>query len=231
LEFFIPEKPEDTPMRSLILIVFCLLLAASAAAQDYSFHSFISFEPARVSEPPELGDIRPEFPEAAQKNGIDGVVKVSFTLGADGKIHNATIVQDLPYGAGAAVKAAVQGMTFSPGKYDGKPVDINATYTYTATAFFFEDDKNIQKVKILGKPTAEYPAIQRGDGRKGTVNVSVTFYTDGKVVVGNTNSTMPREFDAAAKKAAAELKFEPATNKKTKKPVNQVLWVPFDFKP
>ena len=48
-----------------------------------------------------LGDIHPEFPEAAEKNGIDGVVKVNFTLGGDGKIHNATIAQDLPFGAGA----------------------------------------------------------------------------------------------------------------------------------
>jgi len=218
-------------MRSSVLIVLCFLFVSSAAAQDYSFRSLFSFEPAYFNEPPVLGDINPEFPEAARKNGIDGVVKVDFTLGADGKIHNATIAQDLPFGAGEAIKQAVERMTFTPAKMNGKPVDMNASYTYTATAFFYDDDKNIQKVKIIGKPTAEYPASLRSEGRKGTVNVSVTFYSDGKVAAGKTDSTMPREFDEAAKKAAGSLKFEPAVHKKTKKPVNQVMWVAFDFKP
>jgi TonB family protein len=210
-------------MRSFILIFLgCLLLGTSAHAQDYSFHSLFEFE---------IGDVRPEFPESARKNGVEGRVKVTFTCGADGKIRNAVIAEDLPYGAGDAVKQAVERMSFTPATLNGKPVDMNASFTYTITAFFFEDDKNIQKVKMIGKPTAEYPASQRSEGRKGSVSVSVTFYADGKIAVGRSESTMPPEFDAAAKKAAASLKFEPAVHKKTKKAVNQVLWVVFDFKP
>ncbi len=219
-------------MRSLTLFFFALfLLVSSARAQDYSFHSLFQFEPTRFTQPPEIRDVRPEFPDEARKNGVDGKVKITFTLGADGKIHNAVIAEDLPFGAGEAVRKAVEQMSFTPARLNGKPVDMNASFTYTVTAFFFEDDKNVQKVKLIGKPTAEYPASQRSEGRKGTVSVAVTFYADGKIAVGKSESTLPNEFDEAAKKAATSLKFVPATHKKTKKPVNQVLWVIFEFKP
>jgi TonB family protein len=219
-------------MRSLILIFFgFFLLAPSVNGQDYSFRSRFSFEPTHFNEPPEIGEIWPEFPEAARKNGVEGIVKIDFRFGADGKILNAVIAQDLPFGTGEAVKRAVEQAHFSPAKLNGKPVDMNASFTYTITAFFFEDDKNVQKVKLFGKPMAEYPASERSEGRKGSVNVSVTFYANGKIAVGRTESTMPPEFDEAAKKAAASLKFEPAIHKKSKKTVNQVLWVEFEFKP
>lgn len=219
-------------MRSLTLIFFgWLLLTSSAHAQDYSFRSLFEFEPTRFTEPPEIGDVRPDFPEAARKNGVDGKVKVSFTFGADGKIRNVVIAEDLPFGAGEAVRKAVEQISFTPARLNGKPVDMNASFTYTIAAFFFEDDKDVQKVKIIGRPTAEYPASQRSEGRKGTVNVSVTFYADGKIGVGRSESTLPNEFDAAAKKAAASLKFVPAMHKKSKKTVNQMLWVVFEFKP
>jgi TonB family protein len=218
-------------MRSFLIFLGCLLFTASANAQEFSYYSQFSFEPTRITEPPRLGAVRPELPETAEKNGVEGVVKVTFTLGADGKVHNAVIVQDLPYGAGEAVKQAVERMTFEPAELNGTPVDLKASYTYAISAIFYEDDKNVRKVKLIGKPTAEYPASQRAEQRKGSVSVYVTFYADGKIAVGNTDSTMPREFDEAAKKAAATLKFEPAVHKKTKKPVNQVMWVVFDFKP
>lgn len=220
-------------MRSLTLIILgWLLLCSSAHAQDYSFRSLFEFEPTRFSEPPRIDDVRPpEFPDAARKNGVEGKVKVTFTFGASGKIQNAVIVEDLPFGVGEAVRKAVERISFNPASLNGKPVDMNASFTYTVTAFFYEDDKDVQKVKIIGKPTAEYPASHRSEGRKGTVNVSVTFYTDGKIAVGRSESTLPNEFDEAAKKAAAALKFVPATHKKSKKLVNQVLWVPFEFKP
>jgi TonB family protein len=219
-------------MRSpTIFLLALILLTSSAHAQDYSFRSLFEFEPTRFNEPPDIGDIRPEFPDAARKNGVEGRVKVSFTFGADGKIHNAVIAEDLPFGAGEAVRKAVEQISFTPARLNGKPVDMNASFTYLVTAFFYEDDKDVQKAKIIGKPTAEYPDSQRSEGRKGSVSVSVTFYADGKIAVGRSDSTMPKEFDEAAKKAAASLKFVPAVHKKSKKSVNQVLWVVFDFKP
>jgi TonB family protein len=219
-------------MRSILMILLgCLLFSLSVSAQDYSYHSLFSFEPTHFTEPPDINDIQPQFPEEARKNGVDGVAKISFTLGSDGKIQNAKITQDLPFGVGEAAKRAVEHLVFTPARFNGKPIDMNATFTYTVTAFYDEYDKNVQKTKIIGKPTAEYPASQRSSGQKGSVLVAVTFYADGKIGVGRSESTLPDDFDKAAKKAAATLKFEPAIHKKTKKPVNQTLWVTFDFKP
>jgi TonB family protein len=219
-------------MHRLILILGFLLMTVSALGQDYSYRTEFSYETTYFTELPHIsGDIDPAFPDAARKNGVEGTVKVNFTFGADGKIHDVVVEQNLPFGVGDAVKKAIEEMSFTPARLSGKPVDMKASFTYRITAFFFEDDKNVQKVKLIGKPTAPYPESLRSEGRKGSVNVAVTFYADGKIAVGKTESTMPSEFDAAAKHAAASLKFEPAVHKKSKKAVNQVLWVVFEFKP
>lgn len=220
-------------MRSLTLFFLsCALFAYSASAQDYTFETQFAFEPARFDEPPSIrSKAQPEFPDAARKNGVEGVVKVKFTLAGDGTIKNASIVEDLPFGMGEAVKNSVQRMSFRPARLNGTPIDMNATLTCTITVFYFEGDKDIQNVKLLEKPTAPYPESMRAEGHKGPVRVGVTFYANGKIKVTEAQSSMPPEFDAAAKKAALDLKFIPAMHKKSKKPVNQVLWVTFEFKP
>lgn len=217
----------------LLAVIFAasFCFSSAATAQDITFNSQFSFEPAYFDTPPQLGSVDIRFPADARKNGIDGTVKIKMTLGEDGKMRNIVIVQDLPYGVGAAVREAFEKMTFSPAMRDGKPIAMSGSFEYVITAIYSEDDKNVSKVKLIGKPTAEYPAAQLGDRREGKVSVGVIFYPDGHTKVLQADSTMPEDFDAAAKKAAATLKFQPAVHKKSKKPVTQSMWVVFDFKP
>lgn len=209
------------------MLVFC----AAGHAQDLNFSSRFMFEPAMITQPPNITHPDVGFPDAARKNGVEGVAKVSLILGADGKVRDAKIIQDLPFGVGEAVKKAVESLRFTPASFNGKPVDMPATLVYEVTAFYDEYDKDVSKAKVEGKPMAEYPSQFKSQGMKGEVHVAIAFYADGKVKPLKVESTMPPEFDEAAKKAAEGLKFQPAVHKKSKKPVNQTVWVTFKFSP
>ncbi|MGB7203124.1 MAG: energy transducer TonB [Pyrinomonadaceae bacterium] len=222
--------------RSARLIVlaslfFLIVFTNATKAQDLLFNYTYQFEPTFLTQPPNIKDFHVDFPEDARKNGVDGTAKVSFVFGKDGKTREAAIVQDLPFGVGDALVRGINKLVFKPAMNGAEPIDIKATIVYVITAVYQEYDNNVTKVKLLAKPTAEYPAAFRADGTKGKVVVAVLFYPDGKVKVSNTESTMPQEFDEAAKKAAETLKFQPAVHKKSKKPVAQWIWVTFEFKP
>lgn len=193
--------------------------------------SRFSFEPAMIDTPPNIGSINIEYPDAARKNGVEGKVTVRMTLGEDGRFRDVVIVDDLPFGVGAAVRSAFDNSRYTPATLNGKPVAMQATFTYEITAVYSEYDSDVSKPKLIGKPVAAYPQQYRGEARKGKVNVAVLFYTDGRTKALKAESTMPPEFDEAAKNAVADLKFQPAVHKKSKKPINLTMWVAFEFKP
>lgn len=221
------------PLKLNILTAFVglILFTAVSSAQDLTFNYEFQFEPTFMTQGPRIKDFHVNFPEEARKNGIDGTVKVMFVFGKDGKTRDVAITQDLPFGVGNALVSAITKIVFTPAMNNDEPVDLKATLTYKIASIYQEYDENVTKVKLLGKPTAEYPAAFRAEGTKGKVVVAVLFYPDGKVKVSNVESTMPPEFDEAAKKGAENLKFQPAVHKKTKKPVAQWMWVTFEFKP
>lgn len=221
-------------LAKLIIFVSLLGLIAfvnTAKAQDLTFNYTYQFEPAILTQGPNIKDFHVNFPEDARKNGVDGTVKVSFVFGKDGKTRDAVIAQDLPHGVGDAVVRGINKLAFTPAMNDSEPIDLKATLIYTIIAVYQEYDNNVTKVKLLGKPTADYPNAFRAEGTKGKVIVPVLFFPDGKVRVGKPDSTMPMEFDEAAKKAAGNLKFQPAVHKKSKVPVAQWVWITFEFKP
>lgn len=219
-------------IRTLFLTAAAILIVTvNGPGQDLTFSSQFSFEPAMIDTAPSLGGLDIKYPNEAAKNGVEGTVKLTMTLGEDGRVREIVIVEDLPHGVGAAVKAAFEKLQFTPASFEGKPVPIAASFTYKITAVYNEYDSNVTKVKLLGKPTAEYPAMHRADRREGKVDVAVVFFTDGKVKVVKVQSTMPKEFDQAASTAAEKLTFQPAMHKKSKRPVTQVMWVAFEFKP
>lgn len=218
-------------LKMLAALACLTIFAAVSSAQDQSYNYEFSFEPTFLTQGPKIKDFFVNFPEEARKNGIDGAVTVTFVLGKDGKTHDAAITQDLPFGVGEALVRAVTKMVFTPAMNNDEPIDLKATVTYKIASIYQEYDGNVTKVKLLSKPAAEYPAAFRAEGTKGKVSVAVIFYTDGKLKILDADSTMPPEFDAAAKKGAEHLKFQPAVHKKSKKPVSQSMWVTFEFKP
>ena len=221
-----------TPQYLLPAIFVILFAAIGSQAQSASFEFYYKFEPAMITRPPELGSLNVAFPDDALKNGVEGTVKVSMTLGEDGKVRDIQIVQDMPFGVGDAVKKALEKWTFQPATLQGKPVAMRMTLDYIVSLVYSEGDSSVTKPQITTKPIiAEYPAKYLAEKTKGKVLVRIMFFASGKLKVTGVSSTMPVEFDKAATAAAEKLQFQPAIHKKSKKPVSQVLTIEFPFKP
>ena len=68
------------------------------------------------------------FPEIFKESCIQGRIKVSFIVKADGSVSNVTITQSLdPAFDEEAVRVGSSSPKWSPGMIDGKPVDVQYT--------------------------------------------------------------------------------------------------------
>jgi TonB family protein len=218
-------------LQCCICVSFVGMFALGISAQQMQFNYYYKFEPAMITEPPTLGGLEVDYPEAARKQGVEGTVKVSGTLGEDGKVRDVTVINDLGQGTGAAVAAGLQRLYFKPATYMGKPAAMKLTIDYTVSLFYDENDKNVTKPKIIDKPLPPYPPSQLAAGMKGKVSVRILFMASGEAKVVGVSSVMERDFDKAAQEAAKSIKFSPATHKKSKQPVSQEMPVVYDFKP
>ncbi len=216
--------------RFAALAICLLAFSEFAYSQNFYFSYRFSFEPSEATHPPEIGPLNINLPEAARKNGVEGIAKASMTLGEDGKMRDITILQDLPDGVGNAMRAALEKHTFTPARASGIPVPIKATLEYVIEVVYSEGDKSVNKPRITTPLTAPYPAEHAAQRPKGDVEVFALFQADGTVKVQSVKSFMHKEFDAAARAAAEKLQFQPAIHKKTKRPVSQAMTVVFAFK-
>lgn len=218
-------------LQVALFLAVSFLCSSTLSAQQMFFSYRYEFQPAMINEPPELGALEINYPDSARKNGIEGTVRVSATLGEDARVRDIAIIDNLGHGTGEAVVAGLQRFTFKPAKFNGTPTAMKITVIYTISLYYDEGDKEVSKPKITDKPQPVYPASQRADGMKGKVNVGVLLKASGEVEVLSVNSVMHKDFDEAARAAAKNLKFIPAVHKKSKQPVSQVLTVEYDFKP
>jgi TonB family protein len=221
-------------------LLVALVCAFTAGAQSVYFNYYYHLEPVKFDEKfdeqpfieePQLGRLNVQYPDSARKNGVQGTVKAKATLGEDGKVTDVVIEQDLSDGVGAAVKTALESLTFRPAAVNGKKVAMILHVDYVITLSYSENDKEVVKPEILEKPQPEYPSKYLADKIKGKVSVQVLFKADGTLKVGSVQSVMPKEFDQAALDAASKIKFQPAVHKKSHQPVTQQMTVEYEFKP
>jgi TonB family protein len=69
----------------------------------------------------------PEYSDEARIAKLQGPVMVSVTIGEDGKPRDVRVVKPLGLGLDETAVAAVSDWLFTPGKKDGKPVEVQAT--------------------------------------------------------------------------------------------------------
>ena len=219
---------------SVFLISLCavLLFAAAAHAQEISFNYYYQFDNiANADTPPQINGFNFDYPDSARKKGVEGTLKASMMLGADGKVSDIKILQTLPYGVEETVIKGLQNFYYKPATKNGKPVPVKMTLDFIVTAIYDESDKNVNKPQILEKPAPVYPAKYIAEKLKGKVQVLILFFTDGKMKIVGINSVLPREFDKAATEAAEKIRFQPAVHKKSKSNVAQKMTVEYEFKP
>jgi TonB family protein len=73
--------------------------------------------------PKRISDLKVEYPESAQKQGIQGKVVIKVLISKSGEVTETEIVSSIPELDAYAI-AAVKKLKFKPGKYKGKPVDV-----------------------------------------------------------------------------------------------------------
>jgi protein TonB len=76
-----------------------------------------------VKPPHKIRDVAPVYPAIAHSARIGGTVQVEATVGPDGKVVDARIVQSVPLLDQAALDA-VQQWQYEPATQNGKPVPV-----------------------------------------------------------------------------------------------------------
>lgn len=222
---------KQKPLLFIISLCFISMFSVAIKAQEVSFNYYYSFESSEANEPPQINGFDFDYPETARKNGVQGTLKASLTLGENNKVRDIKILQSLPFGVEEAIVKGLQNLYFKPAGKNGQPVAITMFFDFVVTAVYDEADKNVTKPQILEKPVPIYPPSQIAAKLKGKVQVSILFYADGKIKILGVNSVMPREFDKAAVEAAEKIRFQPAVHKKSKADVSQKMIVEYEFKP
>ncbi|MBL8957726.1 MAG: TonB family protein [Myxococcaceae bacterium] len=70
------------------------------------------------------------YPEAAQREGIEGVVVLRVTVAEDGRVLEVVVLEEPGYGLGDAARAAVLKSTFKPATRGGVAVRSTLTWRY-----------------------------------------------------------------------------------------------------
>ena len=81
--------------------------------------------PAVESRPDSL---RPFYPEAARRRGVEGDVVLRLLIDADGSLAKVDVIGDPGAGLGEAGARAIRQFRFRPGKVGGQPVATTITY-------------------------------------------------------------------------------------------------------
>ena len=81
----------------------------------------------QVEKPPtpinQVKQVKIEYPKEAKKDGLEGVVFLSLTVGADGKVYDVEVLKGPEVFRQSAVDAAKQ-MMFGPANHKGEPVAV-----------------------------------------------------------------------------------------------------------
>lgn len=217
---------------AISLISIGLIASDHIEAQNLSLNYVYRLDLRRATKAPKFTTFPDvEYPDSARKNGVEGKGKYVLTLTKEGIAKDVSTLTSLSKKVDNAVMDALKKIRFQPGENNGAAIDVKMFFDFIVSAIYDERDKGVKKPKIIEKPNPVYPKAFLAEKLKDKVYVAVMFYADGSLKVVGVNSTMPKEFDKAAREAASKIKFMPAVHKKSKKKVSQKITVVYKFKP
>jgi protein TonB len=101
--------------------------AADAAARVAAAKAAVRVG-GQVKPPTKTTDVKPVYPAAAQSAGVEGVVIIEATIGADGNVMDAKVLRSVRMLDQAALDAVKQ-WKYAPTRLNGKPVPVVMTVT------------------------------------------------------------------------------------------------------
>jgi protein TonB len=108
-----PRRELDRPARPKVL-------EAPAPAGDGCSEDIQKAKPLNIVQPTYAS-------EEARAASIEGKVRIQITVGVDGTVVHAEVIQGLGYGLDEAALEAARASTFEPGTRCGKPVETTFT--------------------------------------------------------------------------------------------------------
>jgi protein TonB len=85
-----------------------------------------------IKEPKKIKDVKPVYPEEAQRAGVQGIVIIETVIGTDGTVQEARVLRPVPMLDKAALDAVMQ-WRYTPTLLNGEPVEVILTVTVTFT--------------------------------------------------------------------------------------------------
>ncbi|MBL8917134.1 MAG: TonB family protein [Archangium sp.] len=82
-------------------------------------------------QPTVSGEVKIPYPEEARKNEIEGSVRLSVTIDAEGLVTAVKVISGPGYGLNEAARDAVQKFRWKPAMKGGEAVATTIVYTYT----------------------------------------------------------------------------------------------------
>ena len=86
----------------------------------------------QIKSPTKVKDVKPVYPAIAQSARVDGRVTIEATIGTDGKVSDAKVVQSIPLLDQAALDA-VRQWEYTPTLLNGVPVPVLVTVSINFT--------------------------------------------------------------------------------------------------
>ena len=121
-------------MRAIVILTVSCLLCGPVAASGAQIAGGAVYEPGKgVSAPIPVRQVRPQYPAAAQRAKIQGLVSIECVVLPDGTVGNVRVLEPLDPGLDKAAIKAVKQWRFKPGTKGGKTVPVRVSIDMTFT--------------------------------------------------------------------------------------------------
>ncbi|HVV86071.1 MAG TPA: energy transducer TonB, partial [Kofleriaceae bacterium] len=81
------------------------------------------------AQPRLVGDVRPAYPAAAERLGLEGEVVLALVVDAGGRVTDVHVVKGAGHGFDEAALAVARQLRFVPGRKRGAAVAVRVTWT------------------------------------------------------------------------------------------------------
>ncbi|MBN1653168.1 MAG: energy transducer TonB [Deltaproteobacteria bacterium] len=122
----IPDLPSSISSEAVMPNISDIDLLSDLVGQEQGFGTDLIFEEEQVDEPPKvIRKVAPDYPFAAENQGIEGFVLLKLYVSSSGRVESVWVTESEPVGVfeNAAQKAA-RRYRFSPARFKGRAVAV-----------------------------------------------------------------------------------------------------------
>ena len=220
------------------VLVVAGLLGTAASAQAPATPAV--YQPGNgVVSPRLVHEVKPGYPPAAMRAGINGLVKMECVVLADGTVGDVQVTQSLAPELDAEAIKSLKMWRFSPGTKDGAPVAVRVEIemSFTTVRGPRLDSPSVSKPgpgivspRVLKHVTPPYPADARAAGVTGVVKLACVVLEDGTVGDVSITQGLTESIDVEAVRTLRQWTFAPGEKDGKAVPVQVEVEMTFNLK-